>query len=155
MRAQSTSHIDAGTSITEIEYETDSDSGKFRCFNRTRWTRQCCIASERQVGCGIACSVAQGYPVALFIHWITLAKRMREVWPAVLVGESTCTCTYISQLLMYSLDTCTCTGIRYSIYTVLTDFQVSERLHWGPEFSHNYLIDYTIGFIIHYTIITS
>ena len=35
------------------------------------------------------------------------------------------------------------------------DFQVSERLHGGPEFSGNYLIDYTIGFIIYYTIITS
>ena len=38
---------------------------------------------------------------------------------------------------------------------IYTDFQVSERLHEGPEFSGNYLIDYTIGFIIHYTIITS
>ena len=43
----------------------------------------------------------------------------------------------------------------------ITNYQVSERLHGygGPEFSHNYLIDYlrnyTIGFIIHYTIITS
>ena len=31
-----------------------------------------------------------------------------------------------------------------------TEFQVpaAEGLHRGPEFSHNYLIDYTIGFII-------
>ena len=34
---------------------------------------------------------------------------------------------------------------------MFTDFQVSERLHRGPEFSHNYLIDY----LINYTIITS
>ena len=60
-----------------------------------------------------------------------------------------------TQLVMYSLDTC----VRYSTYS--TDFQVSERLHGGPEFPHNYLImlidylrDYTIGFIVHYTIIT-
>ena len=31
---------------------------------------------------------------------------------------------------------------------VFTDFQVSERLHGGPEFSGNYLIDYTIGYTI-------
>ena len=37
---------------------------------------------------------------------------------------------------------------------VLINFHVSERLHRGPEFYHNhlelinYLIDYTIGFII-------
>ena len=68
------------------------------------------------------------------------AKRMREVWPAVLVRESS------TQLVMYLLDTC----VRYS-----TDFQVSERLHEGPRISGNYLVDHTIGFIIHYTIITS
>ena len=34
------------------------------------------------------------------------------------------------------------------ILYILTDFQVSERLHGGPEFSDNYLIDYLIGFII-------
>ena len=49
-------------------------------------------------------------------------------------------------LVRYSLDT----RARYSIY--FTEFQVPEGLHRGPEFSHNYLIDYlrdyTIGFII-------
>ena len=30
----------------------------------------------------------------------------------------------------------------------VTDFKVSERLHRGPEFSQNYLIDFTIGFVI-------
>ena len=39
-----------------------------------------------------------------------------------------------------------------TLHHVHTDFQILERLHWGPEFSHNYLIDYlrdcTIGFII-------
>ena len=42
----------------------------------------------------------------------------------------------------------------YILY-IYTDFQVSESLHEGPEFSGNYLIDYTIGFIIYFTIITS
>ena len=37
--------------------------------------------------------------LALFIHGITLAKRMCEVQPAVLIGESS------TQLVMYSLDT--------------------------------------------------
>ena len=58
--------------------------------------------------------------LALFIHGITSANRMREVRPAVLVRESN------TQLVMYSLDTC----VRYSTYN--TDFQVSERLHEGP-----------------------
>ena len=30
------------------------------------------------------------------------------------------------------------------ILYIYTDFQVSERLHGGPEFSGNYLIDYVI-----------
>ena len=37
--------------------------------------------------------------LALSIHRITSAKKMREVWPVVLVGESS------AQLLMYLLDT--------------------------------------------------
>ena len=61
--------------------------------------------------------------LALFIHRITSTKRTREVLLAELVRESS------TQLIMYSLD---------------TDFQVSERLHEGPEFSDNYLIDYII-----------
>jgi hypothetical protein len=61
---------------------------------------------------------------------------MREVWPAVLVRESS------SQLIRHSLDI----GVRYSTYIVLTDFQGSERLHRGPEFSHNYLIDYLVDY---------
>ena len=80
--------------------------------------------------------------LALFIHGIISSKRTREVQPAVLVRESS------TQLVMYLLDTC----VGYYTY-YYTDFQVSERLHEGPEFSGNYLIDYTIGFIIHYTII--
>ena len=44
--------------------------------------------------------------------------------------------------------------IRQILY-IYTNIQVSERLHGGPAISGNYLIDYTIGFIIHYTIITS
>ena len=39
-------------------------------------------------------------------------------------------------------------GYTQKILYILTEFQISERLHRGPEFSHNYLIDYTIGFII-------
>ena len=34
------------------------------------------------------------------------------------------------------------------ILYILTNFQVSERLHGGPTFSGNYLMDYVIGFII-------
>ena len=47
----------------------------------------------------------------------TSAKRMREIWPAVLVGESS------TQLLMYSLD-----HDRRQILYILTNFQISERL---------------------------
>ena len=43
-------------------------------------------------------------------------------------------------------------GYTRKILCIFTDFQVPERLQRGPEFSHNYLIDYlrdyTIGFII-------
>ena len=76
--------------------------------------------------------------LALFIHGITSAKRTREVRPAVLVRESS------TQLVNM-----------HKILYIYINFQVSERLHGGPEFSLYYLIDYTIGFIIHYTIITS
>ena len=34
------------------------------------------------------------------------------------------------------------------ILDIYADFHVSERLHAGPEFSGNYLVDYTIGSII-------
>jgi hypothetical protein len=37
------------------------------------------------------------------------------------------------------------------ILYIFTGLQVSERLHRGPEFSHNYLIDYTIGSIMDYS----
>ena len=63
---------------------------------------------------------------------------MREVRPAVLVRESSTQFVNMHQILY-----------------LYTNFQVSERLHEGPEFSHYYLIDYTIGFIIHYTTIIS
>ena len=91
-------------------------------------------ASEHQVSRGMAHSVRAIYStrLALFIHGITSAKRTREVRPAVHRRESS------AQLIIYSLDTC----VRYSTYN--TDFQVSERLHGGPEFSGNYLIDYVI-----------
>ena len=49
------------------------------------------------------------------------------VQPAILVRESS------MQLI-----------IKVLILYILTDFQVSERLHQGPEFSHNYLMDYLI-----------
>ena len=50
---------------------------------------------------------------------------MCEVWPMVLIRESS------TQLVMY---------FQILYVHVLTDFQVSERLHGGPEFSGNYLI---------------
>ena len=40
--------------------------------------------------------------LALFIHGITSAKKMRKVWPVVLVRESS------TQLVMYSLDIYMC-----------------------------------------------
>ena len=89
-------------------------------------------------------NMAQGL-LYLAIHKIMSANRTHEVWSAILVRESS------TQLVMYSVDTC----VRYSTYNYYTDFQVSETLHGGPKFSGNYLIDYTIGFIIRYTIITS
>ena len=62
-------------------------------------------SSERQVGRGMARSVSAIYSARLALFFIS-AKRMHEVWPAVLIRESS------TQLLMYSLDT----SIRYSIY---------------------------------------
>ena len=128
-------HIDTGASIAEMESESrprptlDLDTDNFQS-QETNST-----ASEHQVSRGMAHSVRATYStrLALFIHGITSAKRTREVRPAVLHRESS------AQLIMYSLDTC----VRYSTY-IYTDFQVSERLHGGPEFSGNYLIDYVI-----------
>ena len=50
------------------------------------------------------------------------------------------------QLLMYSVFS---GYIRKSIYNRM-DFQISEGLHLGPEFSHNYTIDYLVDFIINH-----
>ena len=89
-------------------------------FNHRRRAQQRCTASEHQVGRGMARSVHVIYStrLALFIHGITSAKRMREVQPAVLVRESN------TQLVMYLLDTC----VRYSTYTLISmealNFQV-------------------------------
>ena len=91
-------------------------------------------ASEHQVGRGMAHSVRAIYStrLALFIRGITSAKRTREVRPAVLRRESS------THPVMYSRDS----YMRQILYIYYTDFQVSERLHGGPEFSGNYLIDY-------------
>ena len=114
-------------------------------FNHRRRTRQRHTASEHWVDRSMAHCARAIYSarLALFIHGITSAKRTHEVRPAVLVRECS------TQLVMYSLDT----YVRYFTYYI--NFQVSERLRKGPGFSGNYLIDYTIGFIIHYTISTS
>ena len=80
-----------------------------------------------RVGCGMAQSVHAIYStrLALFIHGITSAKRTREVWLPILTRESS------TQLIVYSLDTC----VKYSTYMYMhTNFQVSKRLHGGPEF---------------------
>ena len=37
---------------------------------------------------------------------------------------------------------------RKILYIIITEFRVSERLHRGPEFFHNYLMDYTIGLLM-------
>ena len=61
--------------------------------------------------------------LALFIHGITSAKRMREVQPAVLVRESS------TQLLIYSLDTC----VRYSTYNVMyLPISSLRKAPWRP-----------------------
>ena len=44
-------------------------------------------------------------------------------------------------------------SMRKSIY-ISTDFQISERLHRGTEFSHNYTIGYLIDYLMNYIIIT-
>ena len=46
------------------------------------------------------------------------------------------------QLLMYSLHIC----VSQSIFCM--DFQISEGLCQGPEFSPNYTIDYLVDYII-------
>ena len=46
------------------------------------------------------------------------------------------------QLLMYLLDMCV------SHLYISTDFQISEGLRRGPEFSPSYTIDYLIDYII-------
>ena len=68
---------------------------------------------------------------------------MREVQTAVIVRESNI------QLLMYSLDIIMCK----SIYTSM-DFQNSEGLCQGPEFSPDYIIDYHTDYLIDYINIT-
>ena len=75
--------------------------------------------------------------LSIYIHGITSAKRTREVRLSLLVREG-------STLLVRSLFT----GYMHKILYIFTEFEVSERLHQGPRFSHNYPIDYTIGFII-------
>ena len=130
---QSTGHINAGTSIAEMESETDLDSDIFRCFNHRRQTRQHSTASKLQIGHGMVCCMMHSIYSARLALFIMSANRTREVWPAILIRESTCS----TQLVMYTLDT----FIRYSTYNVFTDFQVLERLHGGPELFRNYLID--------------
>ncbi len=127
------SHIDAAPQSLRwcLRRTLDLDSDKFRCFNHRRRTRQCCTASKLQISRDMARAIYSAR-LAIFIYGITSTKRTREVRPAVLVRENS------TQLLMYLLDMC----IRY--FYIFTDFQVSKRLHGGPEFSHNYLIDYII-----------
>ena len=63
-------------------------------------------------------------------------KRTREVQPSLLVREGN------TLLVRYSLDT----HERYSTYSLNSNSHKVSIV--GPTFSHNYLIDYTIGFII-------
>ena len=123
-----------------LRLTVDLDTDNFQS-QETNSTAPYHTASQHRVGRGMAHSVRAIYStrLALFIHGITSAKRMCEVRPAVLVRESS------TQL----------NCIRWIHASDTTDFHISERLHGGPAFSGNYLIDYTIGFIIHYTIITS
>ena len=104
-------HIDTGASITEMESESrprptlDLDTDNFQS-QETNST-----ASEHQVSCGMAHSVRAIYStrLALFIHGITSATRTCEVWPAILIRESS------TQLVMYLLDT----HVRYSTYLLI------------------------------------
>jgi hypothetical protein len=96
-----------------------------------------CLRRELQIGRDMARAIYSAR-LAIFIHRITSAKRTREVRPAVglLVRESS------TQLLIYIIRWIHVSDTLH----IFTDFQVSERLrlHGGPEFSDNYLIDYII-----------
>ena len=59
-----------------------------------------------------------------------MGLHLHEVRPAVLVREN------VTQLLMYSLDTC----VRYSTHLLI--FKSQKDSMEAPEFSGNYLIDY-------------
>ena len=76
--------------------------------------------------------------LSIYIHGITSAKRTCEVRPSLLVREGN------MLFVRYSLDT----RARYSTYSLNFESQKGSHVHRDPEFSHNYLIDYTIGFII-------
>ena len=86
--AQSTSHIDAGASIAEMESETNSISTPIVTSFDASITG---TAFEFQIGRGIARSMHDAIysaRLALFIHGITSAKRTHQARPAVLIGES-------------------------------------------------------------------
>ena len=67
---------------------------------------------------------------------------------------------YVSQENAWSSNGSTCQHATSNIFTgymhksiyISTDFQISEGLRRGPEFSHNYTIDYVI---ITYIVITA
>ena len=76
----------------------------------------------------------------LFIHGLRLRKPRERVKSDQQYLSEKVTCSF----KVFAGYTC-------KLLYMFTDFQVSERLHRGPEFSHNHLIDY----LINYTIITS
>ena len=69
--------------------------------------------------------------LCIYIDGNTSAKRTREVRPSLLVREGN------TLLIIF-------TGYTRKILYIFTEFQVSERLHRGPEFLNDYLIGYII-----------
>ena len=86
----------------------DLDSDKFWCFNHRRWIWQCSITSELQIACGFI-NFTMGYYIS-----------QENPWNLAIIESST-------RLLIHSWIHASDTLHTYR-------FQVSERLHGGPEF---------------------
>ena len=109
-----------------MEYETDSRprQGQVSMLQSQEMNWQRSTAFELQIGRGMMYAIYSTRLALLnFIHGITSVKRTRKVRH--------------SAFNVFS-------GYMRQILYLLTNFQVSERLHGGPEFSGNYLIDYII-----------
>ena len=109
----------------------DSDT-----FRTASITGKNSTASELQISpvARVRAIYSAGLSACIYIHGIMSAWRTHEVQPSIIATH---------QRRQHAVFT----GYTRQILYIFTDFQVSERLHGGPEFSGNYLIDYTIGYI--------